>query len=247
VATDPAEVRAVEELRAAVPPGAGAAYTIFGQPETMDDEFFLRFLRARNFDIPKARDLMLSYLTWRQVHYPSGPPIDALRDRCWRGVVYIDFVDKRGRAVVVLRVKLHDKNWPAEETKNLAVLFLDAALHHTQPYARQLSVLVDLDAFGYSNADLTALKNCLSLLDQCYPERLANLWFLHANFLFMNLWKVVKGFVPPATAAKIHFFGSDFKDQLLENIDAAVLPHAYGGTAPDPDVRFVGRYGPPGL
>jgi len=23
------------------------------------------------------------------VHYPSGPPIDALRDRCWRGVVYI--------------------------------------------------------------------------------------------------------------------------------------------------------------
>lgn len=28
------------------------------------------------------------------------------------------------------------------------------------------AVLVDLDAFGYSNADLTALKNCLSLLAQ---------------------------------------------------------------------------------
>eukprot|EP00667_Euglena_gracilis_P011823 EG_transcript_12100 len=243
---DPMEQEAVDQMRDVVPPDARRSYTIFGQPEVMDNEFFLRFLRARNFDLVKSRELMLSYLKWRRTSYPSGPPVADLLERLWRGVVYIDFLDKAGRAVITLRVRMHEKAWPVEETKHVAVLFLDTALHYVKPHIHQFTVLVDLEGFGFANADLPALKNCLSILDQCYPERLGNLWFIHANFIFMNLWKMVRGFINPNTANKIHFFGADFREQLLACVDADVLPRMYGGNAPDPPAQFLGRYPPPG-
>eukprot|EP00668_Euglena_longa_P016236 GGOE01020464.1.p1 GENE.GGOE01020464.1~~GGOE01020464.1.p1 ORF type:complete len:385 (-),score=126.08 GGOE01020464.1:169-1323(-) len=243
---DPMEQESVDQLRAAMPRDAHLSYTIFGQPEVMDNEFFLRFLRARNFDPAKSRELMLNYLKWRRTSFPSGPPVSELVERLWRGVVYIDFLDKAGRAVIVLRLGMHDKTWPTEESKQVAVLFLDSALHYSRPHVHQFSVLVDLEGFGLANADLATLKNCLTILDQCYPERLGNLWFIHANFIFMNLWKMVRGFVNSNTANKIHFFGGDFREQLAACVDAEQLPRKYGGCAPDPPTQFLGRYPPPG-
>uniref|UniRef100_A0A7S1IMF2 CRAL-TRIO domain-containing protein n=1 Tax=Eutreptiella gymnastica TaxID=73025 RepID=A0A7S1IMF2_9EUGL len=229
---DPRERQAVEHMRSLVPPGAQKAYTIFGAHECHDNEFFLRFLRARDFDLDKASGLMLSYLEWRRKVYPQGAPTHIVEPRTHFGAVYADYLDKKGRPVLVVRARYHDKTRSTEETRHVIVMFMDGIVHHIHKPATQFSVLVDLNGFGYANADLTALKSTLSILDNYFPERLGNLWFIHANFVFMSLWKVVKSFIPVQTASKIFFYGPDYQERLRESIDPRVLPNAYGGQEP---------------
>ena len=106
--------------------------------------------------------------------------------------------------------------------------------------------IADLEKFSTDNWDLAALKEGLHILDNYFPERLGNIWFIHASFLFMTLWKLIRPFIPKRTAEKLVFFGSDFREQLPRVIDPQVLPRAYGGTAPDPPLLFIGKLGPPG-
>ena len=149
--------------------------------------------------------------------------------------------------MLVIRARYHQKKWPTEETKHVIVMWLDGALHGLREGVAQFSVLVDLEGFGYSNSDLSCLKNSLTIIDNYFPERLANMWFIHANWLFMKLWAVVKPWVAPRTAEKIHFFGAEYEQRLPELIDPQVLPKQYGGRATNPPVKFIGRLHPPGL
>lgn len=53
--------------------------------------------------------------------------------------------------------------------------------------------------------------------------------------------------LPPNTANKIHFFGADFREQLLACVDADVLPRMYGGNAPGhPAAAAIWAPGQPG-
>lgn len=70
---------------------------------------------------------------------------------------------------------------------------------------------------------------------------------INAPWIFATIWNVYSNFVDPATRAKVHVFfllllvsifsrnqiaicGTDYRDTLLEFIDANQLPEEYGGT-----------------
>ena len=65
------------------------------------------------------------------------------------------------------------------------------------------------------NLDVGALTAIFDLLQQHYPERLGELWFLNAPFLFWGLWSVVKPCVKPSTREKIRFLSNSEKGELL--------------------------------
>ena len=68
-------------------------------------------------------------------------------------------------------------------------------------------------------------------LDQdCYPERLAKTYIINAPMIFPALWKLIKAFLDPVVAAKVEVLGSNYRQELLERIDADQLPVEYGGT-----------------
>ena len=67
------------------------------------------------------------------------------------------------------------------------------------------------------NLDVEGLKALFDLLQRHYPERLAELWFLKAPFIFWGLWRIVSPFLQEGTRRKIRFM-SNF-DELQ-----AVLP-----------------------
>ena len=48
--------------------------------------------------------------------------------------------------------------------------------------------------------------------------------------IFPALWKVIRAFLDPVVAAKVEVLGSNYRQQLLERIDADQLPVEYGGT-----------------
>lgn len=73
------------------------------------------------------------------------------------------------------------------------------------------------------NMDVGALTSVFELLQQHYPERLSQLWFLNAPWIFWGLWKVVKPFIHEATRQKIVFLSGPEKQRMLdEHIPAHV-------------------------
>ena len=55
------------------------------------------------------------------------------------------------------------------------------------------------------NLDVEGLKALFDLLQRHYPERLAELWFLKAPFIFWGLWRIVSPFLAEGTRCKIRF------------------------------------------
>lgn len=66
------------------------------------------------------------------------------------------------------------------------------------------------------NLDVGALQAVFEVLQQHYPERLGELWFLNAPFIFWGLWRVVSPFIQQATKEKIKFLSGREREQMLQ-------------------------------
>lgn len=77
------------------------------------------------------------------------------------------------------------------------------------------NVLACLAGLRMKNLDVGALQAVFEVLQQHYPERLGELWFLNAPFIFWGLWRVVSPFIQQATKDKIKFVTNKEKVELL--------------------------------
>lgn len=68
------------------------------------------------------------------------------------------------------------------------------------------------------NLDVGALQAVFEVLQQHYPERLGELWFLNAPFIFWGLWRVVSPFIQQATKEKIKFLSNKERDRMRQYI-----------------------------
>jgi CRAL/TRIO domain len=74
-----------------------------------------------------------------------------------------------------------------------------------------------------SDAAAPRLHQCLLLLQGQFPERLSQLWFLNAPFIFWGLWRIVSPFIEVATREKIVFLsGAERAARLQEAIPPEV-------------------------
>jgi len=63
-----------------------------------------------------------------------------------------------------------------------------------------------------------------------YPETMGACFVVNAPMLFSFLWAIIKGFLDERTRAKVRIVGSNFREVLLEHVDAENLPDFLGGT-----------------
>lgn len=93
-------------------------------------------------------------------------------------------------------------------------------------------VIMDLDGLSMwpdKNA-LACFKEFIRVTSTYYPETLAQHFFINAPFIFTGIWAIIKGWLDPVTAQKMHVLGRNFKDTLLQYIEPDQLPVKYGGT-----------------
>lgn len=113
--------------------------------------------------------------------------------------------------------------------------------------------IVDLKGIGMNHASfIRFLKAIAALDDLLYPECLYLTFLVNAPPLFPSIWSLVKMFLDPKVATKVHcvqsalrflviqllskilrqvvMLGSNPGPTLLEHIDADSLPVEYGGT-----------------
>ncbi|KAG0172419.1 hypothetical protein DFQ28_010734 [Apophysomyces sp. BC1034] len=111
-------------------------------------------------------------------------------------------------------------------------VLLDECSHTMSKSIRRETIILDCTGMGWHQLHMPALRyiRVLSELDdKYYPDAYNKLYIINAPSAFVHVWKIVKGWIHPATIAKIQIMGSNYKDTLLQQIPAENLPVFLGG------------------
>lgn len=207
-------------------------------PSTKDvDNLTLRrFLRARDQDVEKAATMFLKYLAWKRTFIPNGQiSIHEIQNEIAQNKLFMQGFDKQGRPITVILGSKHfqNKKGGVDELKRFAVFALEKICSRMPPGQEKFVVIADLKGWGYSNCDIRGMLGSLSILQDCYPERLGKLYIVHVPYVFMKAWKIVYPFIDNNTKRKIVFVeNKQMKATLLEDIEESQLPQTYGGKLP---------------
>lgn len=201
----------------------------------IDDYMIRRFLRARDLDIEKGSNLLLKYLTWRREFVPNGAiSTSEIPNELSHNKLFMQGVDKMGRPIVVGFGGRHrPSKGSMDEFKRFIVYSLDKITARMPAGQEKFLCVGDLSGWGYTNSDVRGYLAALSILQDCYPERLGKLFVVHVPYIFMAAWKAVYPFIDKKTKKKIVFVeDKKLTSILLADIDENQLPETYGGKLP---------------
>ncbi|KAL3609576.1 hypothetical protein D5086_000596 [Populus alba] len=198
----------------------------------VDDLMIRRFLRARELDIEKASTLFLKYLSWRRSIIPNGfiSPSE-IPNELAQNKLFMQGVDKQNRPIVVVFGARHKPyKGGLEEFKRFVAYTLERICARMPAGQEKFVSIADLEGWGYTNSDIRGYLAALSILQDCFPERLGKLFIVHVPYIFMTAWKVVCPFIDSKTKKKIIFVeNKKLRSTLLGDIDESQLPDVYGG------------------
>ncbi|KAF4447218.1 CSR1-phosphatidylinositol transfer [Fusarium albosuccineum] len=208
------------------------------------DTIVLRFLRARDWDVVKAVNMLVSAVNWRaerridEVIIAEGESVglkkkrtvdeDAFIMQYRSGKSYVRGTDLDEHPVYIIKVRLHDphKQSPgAMETyvlHNIETLRLMARDVHDKA-----CLIFDLTGFGLRNMDFHVVKFLIQILEARYPETLGAVLVHNAPFVFWGIWSVIKHWLDPIISSKIHFTSGT--KGLTKFISKDNLQTCYGG------------------
>ncbi|BGP19021.1 hypothetical protein JCM10213_009269 [Rhodosporidiobolus nylandii] len=218
-------------------------------PAKHDDAMLLRFLRARKFDLAKAKTMWIDTQKWKQsfkvdelyetFEYKEKAAVDKLYPRFYHKT------DKDGRPVYIEQLgkldlnELYKVTTPERQMQSLVVEYekfqrdrLPICSELTGHLVETSCTIMDLKGVGltsfYKVKDY--VQEASSISQNNYPESMGKFYVINAPWGFSTVWSLVKGWLDPATVAKIHILGSSYKDDLLKQVPADSLPKFLGGS-----------------
>ncbi|KAF2667032.1 CRAL/TRIO domain-containing protein [Microthyrium microscopicum] len=193
------------------------------------DALLLRFLRARKWDVHAAMVMAISALHWRlsdskvdsEIIYKgemgmldAAQSTDAAEKKLGSdfmeqirlGKSFIRGVDKEGRPCCYVRVRLHHAGDQSEESlERFTVYTIETARLMLKPSVDTASIIFDMTDFGLSNMDYAPVKFMIKCFEANYPESLGAVLVHKAPWVFQGIWKVIRGWLDPVVASKVHF------------------------------------------
>jgi len=88
-------------------------------------------------------------------------------------------------------------------------------------------IVFDMTGFSMANMDYTPVKFMIKVFEANYPESLGAVLVHSAPWVFQGIWSVIKGWLDPVVASKVHFTKS--AADLAQFIDIKSVPKELGG------------------
>nr|CAD7199101.1 unnamed protein product [Timema douglasi] len=222
------------------------------------DQTLLRFLRARDFNVEKARETLSQSLVWRKKHqvdrilseYRTPQVVQNYFPGCWH------HIDKDGRPIYLLRLGQMDvkgliKSIGEEGLMQLTLHVCEEGLQLMEEITRTLgrpvstwSLLVDLEGLNMRHLwrpGIRALLNIIEMVEANYPETMGRVLIIRAPRVFPILWTLVSTFIDEHTRSKFLFYGgNDYQAAggLVDYIPQEYIPDFLGGPCKCPMAFF---------
>lgn len=221
------------------------------------DPVVLRFLRARDFNVEKGREMLSSSLIWRKKHgvdkilseYQEPPVVKEYFPGGWH------LHDKEGRPVFLLRLGQMDakgliRSVGEEGLTKLTLHICEEGLKLTEESSHRLNkpistwtMLLDLEGLNMRHLWRPGIKALLHIIEICeanYPETLGRVLIIRAPRVFPILWTLVCPLIDETSRAKFLFYATDGQrnDQLAQQsaglkdyLPEEMIPNWLGGQA----------------
>lgn len=199
------------------------------------DPVVLRFLRARDFNVEKGREMLSCSLIWRKKHgvdkilseYQEPPVVKDYFPGGWQ------HHDNEGRPVFLLRLGQMDvkglvRSIGEEGLTKLTLHICEEGLKLTEESSHRLNkpistwtMLLDLEGLNMRHLWRPGIKALLHIIEICeanYPETLGRVLIIRAPRVFPILWTLVGPLIDETSRAKFLFYATDGHrgDQLAQ-------------------------------
>ncbi|CAK7228344.1 phosphatidylinositol transfer protein csr1 [Sporothrix curviconia] len=215
------------------------------------DALVLRFLRARKWDVDKAFVMLVSTMHWRAQEMHVDDDIMAKGEagaaeevassaderaktvsedflaQMRMGKSFLHGSDKQGRPICIVRVRLHHQGDQVEESvERCTVYIIETARMALHPPVDTATIIFDMTGFSLANMDYSPVKFMIKCFEANYPESLGAVLVHKAPWLFQGIWRIIRGWLDPVVAGKVHFTNNvhdmeEFisKDQIIKELD----------------------------
>ncbi|XP_078396555.1 alpha-tocopherol transfer protein [Cetorhinus maximus] len=208
-------------------------------PLGLENEFLLKFLRARDFDIELALKLLSNYHKWRA----ECPEISAdLRPVTVMGLLKAGYHgvlrsrDSSGSRVLIYRIGHWDpKHFSAYEVFRVSLITSELIVKEVKTQLNGVKVIFDLCGWRFAHAlkiSPTIAKKIAAVLVDSFPLKVRGIHMINEPVLFDSVFAIIRPFLSEKIKERIHMHGNSYQHSLSKHFPVQILPPEYGGEGP---------------